>query len=153
MSTFVKVTGANELAIVARRLKQAGEGQLRRELLAGLRAGAKPLIPLAKQAARNQLPKRGGLAARVASEPMSVRIRTGGRNPSVRIVTTTTDTRGANRGVIRHPVFGHRDRFVSQPFPRSAGWFDQTLSREGPAVADELRRTLQKVADQLGRRL
>lgn len=136
---YAKVVGAEQLAIVAARLKVAGAVELRRELLVGLRAGAQPLIPKVRAAALEQLPKRGGLNVRVAGEPMSVRIRTGGRSPSVRIVTKTSDTGGADRGVIRHPVFGHRDRkWSSQPYVPAKGYFSETLTREAPQVRHEL---------------
>jgi hypothetical protein len=135
------------------RLKAAGAGELRVELLRGLRAAAKPLIRDAKQAAHDRLPKHGGLNERVAKEPMTVRNRLTGSGVGVRIVTTTTDTRGTNRGRIRHQVFGHTDRWVTQTYEPAKGWFDDTLEHGAPEVQAEMMKVITEVGEALTRRL
>jgi len=141
----VEILGLQQLTRLGLALKSTGEGGLRRELLKGLREAAKPMVREAKQAARDRLPKAGGLNTRVAGEPILIRNRLTGANVGVRIVTTTTDTRGPNRGVIRHPVFGHMDRWVTQPYPAAKGWFDQTLERAQPEATKAIAEAVAKI--------
>jgi len=141
----VEITGLQQLTRLGVALKATGAGGLRKELLKGLREAAKPMVREARQAATDRLPKAGGLNLRVASEPMLIRNRLTGSNVGVRIVTTTTDTRGPNHGVIRHPVFGHMDRWVTQPYAPAKGWFDQTLAKAGPEATKAIVEAMTKV--------
>jgi hypothetical protein len=93
------LNGSAELAAVAARLKLAGDAALRLQLLRGLRNGAKPLIPRVQDAARAQLPRAGGLNEQVASQRVSVQIRTGARTAGVRLVTRAPDTAADRSGV------------------------------------------------------
>jgi hypothetical protein len=92
------LNGSAELAAVAARLKLAGDAALRLQLLRGLRNGAKPLIPRVQDAARAQLPRAGGLNEQVASQRVSVQIRTGARTAGVRLVTRAPDTAQSDQG-------------------------------------------------------
>jgi hypothetical protein len=107
------------------------------------------MVVEARQAARDRLPKAGGLNTRVAAEPMLIRNRLTGTGVGVRIVTTTTDTRGANRGIIRHPVFGHRDQWVAQPYEPAKGWFDQTLEKASPEATKAVAEAVAKIWTEL----
>jgi hypothetical protein len=149
MAVDVEITGLDQLRRLGLALKVAGNGGLRRELLSGLRAAAKPLVKDAKQAALDKLPKAGGLNTRIAGEPMLIRNRLTGSSAGVRIVTTTTDTRGPNHGVIRHPVFGHMDRWVTQPYPAGKGWFDQTLEKASPGAQKAIAEAVAKVMHEI----
>jgi hypothetical protein len=146
MSDF-EVRGAEEFLKLSRALKQAGRTELRKELNKGLRDAAKPLVAKTRAAALGSLPQRGGLAARVAGEPQRVQVRTG-RDAGVRIVVAKRNggAAGANRGVVRHPVFG-RDVFVEQQVP--SGWFDDTLNASAPEVRPELKAALERVAQRV----
>ena len=149
MSDF-EVKGADQFLRLSKALKQAGRTELRKELTKGLRDGARPLIPLARAAARQQIPHRGGLADLVAREPMRVQVRTGAKTAGVRIVVGNRRgaARATNAGLLRHPVFGTAV-CVSQRVTESAGWFDETLTRNAPIVRPELERALQRVADRV----
>lgn len=153
MPDDIRITGGDQLAALGARLKAAGEGGLRRELLGGIRTGVKPLIQDVRVVAREVLPHHGGLNERVANDPMQVRTRLTGGSVGVRITTTTTDTRGANRGVIRHQVFGHNDRWVSQPYARAKGYFDNTIAAGAPKIQKALLGVMSKVAIELTRRI
>nr|MDP9471139.1 hypothetical protein [Chloroflexota bacterium] len=63
--------------------------------------------------------------------------RTGAKTAGVRIVGSKVDPR-INEGRIFHPVFGRPGSGVVQQVPKARGYFDETLSREGPAVRDEI---------------
>ncbi len=130
MSEF-RVEGAEQFLQLSKALKAAGQTELRKELNKGLRLAAKPLIAQTRAAATAELPKRGGLGRSVAKAPQRVVVATGARTVGVRIVAKGP-VRGANAGTVRHPVFGHRDRFVSQQVP--GGWFDRTLEGAADSV-------------------
>lgn len=131
--------GSAQLRAIAVQLKVAGDRGLRLELMRGLRAGAAPLIPLVADAARRQLPKRGGLNEQVAAQKVKVSVRTGAATAGVRLTTTAPDTKQTDSGYVRHPVFGHKDRpWVVQQIPRAAGWWSDTLASAAPVVTPAL---------------
>jgi hypothetical protein len=148
-----------ELALLAIRLKAAGDGGLRRELLAGLRAGVRPVIPALQAAARADLPKGGGLNEWVAASKFSVRNRLSPFTAGVQIVNqskTGTSRRGgsgsvqfgSDRGVVRHPVFGHKDRRWTETKVRG-GWFTDTVEQHLPQITAEVTAVLTGVAERL----
>lgn len=133
---------------LSRALKNAGRADLRRELNKALRNATKPLIAKTRAAALRDLPQRGGLAASVAKAPQRVQVRTGAQTAGVRIVASGS-VKGANSGVVRHPVYGRRDVFVEQQVP--GGWFDQTLSESAPEVRPHIQSAMEAVAEQVVR--
>lgn len=145
-----EVRGADDFLKLSKALKHAGRTEMRKGLHKGLRVAAKPLIPKARAEALRRLPKRGGLAQQVAKEPMRVQVRTG-NTPGVRIVVGKKrgGARAANRGVIRHPVFGNRDVFMDQKV--RPGWFDDPLKASAPEVRRDLERAIDDVANQIVR--
>jgi hypothetical protein len=143
------VDGTAQLEALALRLRAAGAGEagaIRKALRKGLKAGAGPLIPLVKAAAADQLPKSGGLNQLVAGQRITVSTLLSVGRESVRLTTKDHDTKSTNSGYVRHPVFGHMDRWVSQSIPHAAGWWSTTLERESPKVTPELLKTLEEVA-------
>ncbi len=138
--------GAEEFLKLSKDLKAAAPA-LRRELHAQMRRAARPLIAQTRTAALAQLPKRGGLNRRYARNRQTVQVRTGPDTAGVRIVMPNAGSRSIEQGLIRHPVFGHRDRFVQQQV--SGTWWDETLEAGAPTV----RRHLDGVVDTMRRRL
>lgn len=150
MAEDFEIRGADEFLRLSKALKHAGRTDLRKELNAGMRRGAKPLVAKTRAEALKRLPRRGGLAAQVAKEPQRVQVRTG-RTPGVRLVVGRRNggARSANRGQIRHPVFGNRDVWVNQSVP--PGWFDEPIKKEAPAIRRELEKALHDVAESVVR--
>lgn len=148
MASDFEIRGADQFLRLSKALKAAGETGMRKELHAGMRKAARPLIPRARAAARQRLPKRGGLADQVAREPARISVRTG-RDPGVRV--TIGKRRGgaqsANRGVIRHPVRG--GGWVEQEVP--GGWFDDTNDEAAPEIRRELEKAMQVVVDKIAK--
>lgn len=141
---------------LSKALKAAGRTDLRKDLNKALRAAGKPLIGKTRAAARDRLPQGGGLAAGVAKAPQRVQVRTGEKTAGVRIVVANNKSaaRAANRGQVRHPVFG-TDKWVTQALPRAEGWFDDTLAREapriaGPAIEEAIDAMVQRVIREAG---
>ncbi len=152
MAADFQVTGADQFVKLSKALKNAGRTDLRRDLNKRLRDAGKPLIAKTREAARSgRLPDSGGLAALVAKEPQRVVVSTG-RDPGVKIVVGRKGggARAANRGEVRHPVFGRSGSFVTQQI-EGAGWFDATLADAAPTVLPFLEKALNDVVDRVGR--
>ena len=145
MSDAFEVRGADQFFELSKALKHAGRTELRKELNKAMRVGAKPLIPKARAEAMRRLPQRGGLAKQVSKEPARVQTRTG-KDPGVRIVVGKRNggARQANRGVIRHPVFGNRDVWVDQQV--KPGWFDDPMKASAPEIRRALEQGIEVVA-------
>jgi hypothetical protein len=152
----LKALGAADLGLASSDLTDLGKGKtLRSQLLAGIRAGAKPAIQATRDAAREKLPKKGGLNEYVATTQIISNTRVTGPRVGVRIGVKRGQHKayGANKGKIRHPVFG-KDRWVEQDLPTNAvGWFDDTLKREAPKAVVPITAAMQRVADEATRRL
>jgi len=148
-----EVTGADQFLRLSKALKHAGQTDLRKELNKELREAAAEIIPLAREEARTSLPAAGGMAEKVAKARMRVKVSTG-RDPGVSIVAGRpgSGARGAEFGRIRHPVFGNREKWVSQVVP--AHWLTGTISRSRhlviPKLEEALERVAKKVVDRLG---
>lgn len=146
-----EIRGADDFLRLSKALKEAGHGELRKELTAGMRQAAKPLIAQSRQEALRRLPKGGGLAKQASKVPQRVQVRTGVATAGVRIAVGTKGgvARAANRGLIRHPVFGNRDVWVDQHVP--AGWFDDTMRAGAPVVRPELEAAIDRMAEKIVR--
>jgi hypothetical protein len=143
----VKVGGANQLAALTRRLKAAGAGGLKRDLLRGLREGTKPMVEAARASALENLPKHGGLNQVVASSKIAVRTRTSGGNPGVRVVALSKHNIAAmDRGRLRHPTYGHEPWVTQQIRP---GWWTDALMSEAPTVRRALLAVLHETAEKV----
>jgi hypothetical protein len=140
--------GGDAFLRLSKRMKAAGQTELRKELHRAMRNAAKPLIPQVREAARGSLPKRGGLNERIARKPYRAQVRTGAKTAGVRIAGSKVDPR-INQGRVWHPVFGRRLPIPPQQVPAARGYFDDTLRGSGPAVRNELRRTLVSFAEQI----
>jgi hypothetical protein len=144
---------ADQFLKVSKALKAAGEKGLRQELHKGVKKAARPLVFQAKAAAREQLPKRGGLNRAVAGSPIRTVVSTGRNKYGVRIVVAGVRGRAArstNRGKIRHPVFGNRDVWRDQKVPK--GWFDDTMRAAAPAIRKDVEAALARVVQDIARK-
>jgi hypothetical protein len=158
MVATIEVRGAEQMRLLGKELKMAGiEGKgLRRELLAGMRVAAKPMAEAAKQAARDELPKHGGLNEWVASSKFSVRNSLTGNGAGTRIVARKPggkkgahDMAALDDGIARHPVFGHRNAWKDTTI--KAGWFSDTLDHHAITVQIALLAALRNIAEQIAR--
>ena len=138
-----------EFPLLAARLKAAGAVGIRREMVSGLRAAAKPLPPLLQQAARDKLPKAGGLNEYVAKNKPKVQVRTAGRNAGVR-VTSKVKGNYTDTGTWRHPVFGHRDRtWAVTRDPSAARWWEDVEKQYTPQAAAAMAAVLATIRSQV----
>lgn len=142
------ITGADQFNSLSKALKAAGRKDLRTETNKGLQKAVKPLTPKTREAAKSQLPKRKGLAAKVAKAPQRVKVSTG-KDPGVRLVVGKNGSaaRGTNRGKFKHPTFGNREEWVEQE--TEAGWFDETVKDNLGEVLPECEKALERVAEKI----
>lgn len=154
------VNGSAQLRALALRLK-AAPTELRVQLPRGLRVAASPLIADVKAAARDKLPRAGGLNEQVAGQRVSVSVRTGARTAGVRLTTTAPDTQQTDSGYVRHPVFARRregpvqkgksrvrgtgETWVRQEIPNATGWWSQTLADDAPKVTPAILAVMENV--------
>jgi hypothetical protein len=146
--------GADQMRAIAKALKDLGDKSLKREFTKAITKTLDPLKTELAASALRTLPRRGGLAARVARTRVRVARRANG---GVRLVGRSTDLRDLKRlddpGAVRHPVFqrpgqSRRDvPWVRQQVP--AGWFSGPLTEAKP----ELQRNMLAVASELAARI
>lgn len=151
------IKGAEDLLALSKRLKAAGQTELRKELHKDIRNAAKPLIPKVRAASLAELPSRGGLNRRIARKPYRSQVRTGAKTAGVRIVGSKVDPR-INQGRVWHPIFGRKGKAknggrnsVVQKIPSADGYFDETISENATAIREDLRRALAAWAERVAR--
>lgn len=105
-----RVTGQEQLSRLSGKLREAAPA-MRRAFTRTLRTTAREGVKHVKDAAEQDLPKGGGLNDWVAAANFGIRIRTEGKNASLRIVAQKAghDIGAIDRGKIRHPVFANRE--------------------------------------------
>jgi hypothetical protein len=158
ISSAQSIKGANDFLKLSKALKAAGKTDLRKELHKAMRDAAKPLIPKVREAARRELPHRGGLSERVAKKPYRAQVLTGAKTGGVRIVGTKVDPR-INEGRVWHPVFGRKGKpkkeggrnSVVQKVPEAAGYFDKTLEQSRSQVRASVISSLNEFAERIAR--
>src|SRR5260221_11519501 len=111
--------GAAEFAALARRLKDAGETGLRKELYKAIDTAAQPLVREIGSVTHlmSYMPDR--YAGVLASDLAVTVSKLTGRNPGVLVVAKgrVHDRRRVqqlNRGIIQHPLFGNNRRWFTQ---------------------------------------
>jgi hypothetical protein len=140
------VRGADDFARLAKALKEGPE-DLQREFSKAVSKATAPLKTAARESARQTLPRRGGLADRVARSRFATR-RSTGRRAGVRVTVSSPDALGQlDRGVVRHPVFGNRNVWVTQSI--TPGWWTKPTDQVGP----EVQRALLAAMDEVGKKL
>jgi hypothetical protein len=146
----VEIRGAAQLERLAAVVKLTADKELRKDMLAGIRAAARPMATSIKTEAAAVLPHTGGLNEWVAKSPISPRTRTSGKNAGVRITGRKTghDLEAINRGRVRHPVFGH-NAWVSQSV--DAGWWERGAMKQADTVRRDLLVAMERVAAKIAR--
>jgi len=135
--------GAEQFAALSRRLKEAGETGLARELRKALNDAAKPISQKITDPAhlRSYLP--GQYAEDVAADLKISTLQRGSvRNPGVRISAQGRSKKRKvvqlNDGVLHHPLFGDRDRWFLQLRGMRKGFFSDPCEQSGPDVREKI---------------
>lgn len=138
---------------MSKALKRAGQTELRKELNKGLRNAAKPLLRVAKDAARTNLPQRGGAAAFIAGKKSRVTVKTGA-NPGVSVAILKQDPRLDSQGRLAHPVFNRRRADGKRVYAVQKirpGIFSRALEFSAPDVRNELVDVIDDMAKRIAR--
>lgn len=128
--------GIRQLQALSRELRDAQNKGIRRELGKAFTRAVRAPKQQARVNALTRLPRRGGLAARVAASPIRTRNRIASRNPSLSVIVNSRDNiANMDKGRLKHPVFG-RDQWVTQRV--RPGWWSDAWRSAGPEAKREV---------------
>lgn len=151
----MRVEGSADFERAAHALTALGDRKLRLATGKGLRIAAKPLGQDMTRSLAGDMPRRGGLSARVAASQVRILASLVGRNPRVVIRLKTSEgyrLKAMDEGNLRHPVFakaGAKRRWVRQTVP--AGGATRAFNAGAPRVRSVLTRELQQAFDAAAR--
>lgn len=152
MADDLEVRGSQQLAALGVRLKATGDGALKRQMLAVIRAAASETIPDIRQQADEILPHGGGLAEQVASAAYGVRIGLAASGGRVSIIGRgMKELRDIDQGNLRHPVFGNREVWRAQSV--TEGFVSTPANARTPKTRAEIVLAMRKTAEEIGRGL
>lgn len=147
----LELRGAKDMAELAKRMKDAGRGKLRRELVTGIRNEVKPLVVHQKSLVKSLtgVPRDWKSdAARMTR----VKVSTSVKKASVRVSIGGGQKAHyaflLNKGTWRHPLYGNREFWFIQQVDKP-GWFDQPARAATPHIV----RRISIVVDQFTKRL
>lgn len=148
-SFSITVDDGGSLLRVAAALGRAGE-EFRRGANREMRRAGEPAVNAAHARARAILPHAGGLGGRVSRATITVTVSETGDTVRLTIAVHGSSP-SIDRGRVRHPVYGHRDRWVWQNVP--PGWFtvpmhdtEQDMRRRLLVVAAQTVETIRRAA-------
>lgn len=161
MSLTVHMT-SDDLKALNRALRKEEDGkQLRKDLRTNMRAVLEPVRDQAREAVK-AMPSHGhagpNLRAAVARKTV-VEVRLAGRFTGVRVLTRKTPNlrafrsapRHINAGKWRHPVYGNRNKWVTQK-SGAKNWFDGTVRKHMPKYSRAVQAALDDVAKRIARK-
>lgn len=149
----VRVEGTEQFQAAAQALNDAGDREIRKAVYAAFRRAGKPLGERIVAEGSAQMPRRGGLSARIAQAKVAQSNATTGRNPSVVLKLRTAqryNLTAMDAGVLRHPVFDRPNklrRWVQQRVPARA--FSTVFEAGADDVRAQLLDELEHVARQI----
>jgi hypothetical protein len=130
------ITGAADFAALSRRLKEAGETGLRRELYRKISEAARPLADEISSA-EHLVPYMPNRYAAVLASDLSVRVsRRTGNDPGVSIRAKGRSKgrklQQLDNGLITHPLWGNREHWFRQTAAMRAGFFTDPAEHAAP---------------------
>jgi hypothetical protein len=146
----IEVQGADQLARLAKQLREAGAKDLQAELGKAINRATKPVKADIKQSLGEMLPQRGGLAKRAAATKLTTRRRTSAKAAGIRIVARgTLSLYHLNKGQIRHRKGGDINAGKVQPI--TPGVWTKPTEAAGPEVRKEIVQAMDDIAKKIGR--
>lgn len=158
MSIEVRVTGADQFAALARRLKKHGDAELRKELYAGINRSVKPIRADVKDNIPSYMPSgyapilqksfRLGTSRRATGKDVGIRLT--GRAKGKKKLRAVGDI---DKGKLRHPTFGRRESkagkslwFVTKV---RTGFFTERVGAHADTVRHDLLDVMNDVAKKI----
>lgn len=143
----VRVEGADEIHRLYTQLKEIGDHDLRKRLTSGIRKATLPAKEAVRASALSQLPKKGGLAQRVADSKLTNRVSQSRTRPGVTIKAASgIDLPAIDKGKVRHKTFGKLPWRTQSVNP---GFFSEPMHRLAPAVRASIEHEMRAVAREL----
>lgn len=148
--TSVKLDGGEQLHRLVREMKDAGDNEMRKKMLRGLREAGKPAGRQVQAAGLRKLPSRGGLAKLISGSKVAVRTRASSKTASVKLEQKLAghDLKSIDKGRLRHPTYGHMP-WVLQPI--QSGYFSDEVEDLAPEVQRRLMEVLDDIAADIAR--
>jgi hypothetical protein len=134
------INGADQLARLAKALKEAGAKDLQRELSKAINTSLKPVKQNLQQSARSNLPRRGGLAAEVAGSRFSTRRN---KNGLKLVAKGRYSLYHLDQGIVRHGK-GRQQRI-------RPGWWSDVTDDAAPTVRREVISAMDEIAKKIDR--
>lgn len=148
----IRVTGGTDLARTREALRRVGDKALSRKMSKALQSAARPLGPEVRREIPRALPL--GYAPELSRSMRfrtSVRERSGYARVQIRVYgdgrRQRRDVPTINRGTLRHPLFGNRNRWYAQRV--RPGFVDRPVDRLIPGVVDQMQTVVDAVAEQI----
>lgn len=154
MTVTIRANGGTQMRNLSRAMKQAGRGDLRRDMLRTIRGAARPLTGEAQRAALRIPSKSGGATGARAEVAAAVTLQVRQTGVRIAVLQKKMGARAAlargweNPRGWRHPVHGNRDVWVAQD---GHPWLYPTLHRGRPKVAAAVQQVLTDTARELER--
>jgi tartrate dehydratase alpha subunit/fumarate hydratase class I-like protein len=141
---------SRQTASLAQAIQRAAEKEVRKAVNKGIRSAVEPAKAAASASALAILPRRGGLAARVARAKWRVQILQGS-NPGVVLAAKLAKEHGGgsvalsalDKGTLWHSVYGRRTKWVLQHV--RPGWVSTPLERMKPEIAQGVEAAVREV--------
>lgn len=140
----IEIRGLNEVQKLARDLAAASR-RLMPDLADAAADSLKPLEPTIRRSAMDTLPTRGGLDRKIAASEIRIIKR---RNVVRLEVRNAYALRSLDDGVLRHPVFGNRKKWVSQRV--RPGWWTRPVTTAKPRIGREVQAKMQRIISRIG---
>jgi hypothetical protein len=138
------VNGTAEFRELGRKLKAAADKDLPDEIYSTVRDAMTPLQGDIRRSAVAVLPRRGGLGALIAQSPISIGKRPGGISLKG---SSGHDIAAMDRGRLRHPLFGDRRHWYTQPV--AVGWWSKPTERSKSSIQAAVERAMENIKQKL----
>lgn len=151
----IEIKGAEQFSALARRLKDAGEKELRKELYSGITRATKPTRQAIKNNVGNYMPH-GYAGTFQKSLRLTVSKRASASNPGITIKAKAKgksrprSVSAINGGELRHPLYGNRGFWY--PTTIKPGFFTAEAKKGLPEARKEILKAMNDVAEKVAKK-
>lgn len=144
---------ATELEYVARNLRQAAQSGLLRELERAISDAAQPILAEVRSGLDDHMPNRyAGVFGASLRVTTSKRLSARDTGVTIRAAPTTPQrkVKRVEAGLLSHPVWGDRERWVTQTAGMKPGFFSDPAKKSAPRVREAIIGAMERVAEEAG---
>jgi len=149
------VTGADQFGDLARRLKQAGDKELRSELYKGINRAVKPMKADIKEHVGYYMPARYAAVLR-GSLSLTISKRANKTTPGVTLKAKSRGARSLRKvgsldaGKLEHPLYGNRKHWFTTTI--KPGFFTHESEQRAPEVREAIVSAMNDVAEKVAKK-